>query len=200
MAPAYWIAEIFRFTFERRRRARPGTGKGPSAGKSEGPFFHGGVGDDTGSFRVRGRASPAFRCGSAFGEGTRAAACKKSRFPPKRRTARPLPRGTHVPGASGRQSEHSHRDFSVLALPLYRQRRRSGEIPSENIKKTACLTTRMTVHFMVPAEIQPASMYLTYPHRAGRVELPSDRLVGFEPFPCSALKRRSRPMQFSTSL
>lgn len=44
MAPAYWIAEIFRFTFERRRRARPGTGKGPSAGKSEGPFFHGGRG------------------------------------------------------------------------------------------------------------------------------------------------------------
>lgn len=125
---------------------------------------------------------------------------QKIALPAERRTARPLPRGTHVPGASGRQSEHSHRDFSVLALPLCRQRRRSGEIPSENIKKTACLTTRMTVHFMVPAEIQPASMYLTYPHRAGRVELPSDRLVGFEPFPCSALKRRSRPMQFSTSL
>lgn len=44
MAPAYWIAEIFRLTFERRRCARPGTGKGPSAGKSEGPFFHGGRG------------------------------------------------------------------------------------------------------------------------------------------------------------
>ena len=34
------------------------------------------------------------------------------------------------------------------------------------IKKTACLTTRMTTHFMVPAEIQLASMYLTYLQRA----------------------------------